>query len=310
MNTTILKYAYSTGENRVDNDNLSQIFPELNIERLEKKVGIKSRYRSTVSTYENALKSVSNLGLSAEDIKSIDYIIYCTQHETSNIPNDSFLLHEYFKFSETTETLYTNLGCSAYPTLLYYAFALTKKEKSRVLIVTTEKYSSSINANDGINNYLFSDIATSIVFEIEGPRPKYKSGTESSGIRHLCIPAKIPPVVKEKSQHFYMNGQAVFSFSQSAVVQLNEDLSITEDMIVIPHQANEFMIKSMTNKINSKNIIINFHEFGNSVSSTIPLAIITMIEKGEFVNGKYALLGFGVGLAYSGIVINLYNGSI
>ena len=203
MTTTILKYAYSTGDIRVDNDHLSQNFPELNINRLEKKVGIKTRYRSIVSTYENAVKSVSNLNLCDEDIKSIDYIIYCTQHETSNIPNDAFLLHEYFKFSETTETLYTNLGCSAYPTLLNYAFALNKKEKSRVLVVTTEKYSSSINANDAINNYLFSDIATSIVFEIEGPRPKYKSGTVSSGMKNLCIPAKIPLIEGDKSQYFY-----------------------------------------------------------------------------------------------------------
>ena len=233
MNATIKKFSYSLGDKRVENSDLSQVFPDLNIKRLEKRVGIKTRYRSTVSTLENAISSVENLELTPSEISNIELIIYCTQHESSNIPNDSFLIHKHFGFNESTETIYTNLGCSAYPTLLNYAFALKRNQTANILIITSEKYSQSISTTDPINNYLFSDIATSLYLEIDGDLPKYTSGTMSSALNHLCIPNKVTYPNKNLSPHFYMEGQAVYSFSQNAVEKLNHILNINDDMIVI-----------------------------------------------------------------------------
>ena len=127
---------------------------------------------------------------------------------------------------------------------------------------------------------------------------------KSSGLDPLNSYLSLPILIHSKNEIETTGIPSQSSNGKGAVFLLDSGMSSETAPMV------DLFFKSMKNKINSKNIIINFHEFGNSVSSTIPLAIIIMLEKGEFTNGKYALLGFGVGLAYSGIIINLYNGSI
>ena len=155
------------------------------------------------------------------------------------------------------------------------------------------------NAEPVLLTYPDNPIIDSIILETQKERAEFEFTTTYRDTHYLWI----------------LNNEKIIEFPRLELKITTKDKSEIDYLcIMTPNSFNniykDINILSMKNKINSKNIIINFHEFGNSVSSTIPLAIIIMLEKGEFTNGKYALLGFGVGLAYSGIIINLYNGSI
>ena len=74
------------------------------------------------------------------------------------------------------------------------------------------------------------------------------------------------------------------------------------------HQANKFILNHIRQKLNIPeekfhNDVINY---GNTVSSTIPIALKDCIEKKLVNNGdKVMLLGFGVGYSWAGTVITI-----
>ena len=78
--------------------------------------------------------------------------------------------------------------------------------------------------------------------------------------------------------------------------------------LFIPHQANEYILRSIQNKIgiDDKRIYINMKKIGNTVSSSIPIAIKNASEDG-LLNGEKTLMliGFGVGLSWASAIIKI-----
>ena len=66
---------------------------------------------------------------------------------------------------------------------------------------------------------------------------------------------------------------------------------------VMLHQASDIVLKNIMRKldIEKKKVLNNLTEFGNTVSSSIPLIIST--NKKKVNNKKLLLCGFGVGLS-------------
>jgi 3-oxoacyl-[acyl-carrier-protein] synthase-3 len=74
------------------------------------------------------------------------------------------------------------------------------------------------------------------------------------------------------------------------------------------HQANRFMLETLRKKIGvaPERMPLHFEHVGNTVSSTIPLALIGMREAGQLVAGKRLMLvGFGVGYSWAATILNL-----
>ena len=72
------------------------------------------------------------------------------------------------------------------------------------------------------------------------------------------------------------------------------------------HQANKFILKNLQKKLKipDQRIIIDVKNIGNTVSGSIPIALNRNLQK--IKSGKYALLvGFGVGLSISAVIVNL-----
>ena len=76
----------------------------------------------------------------------------------------------------------------------------------------------------------------------------------------------------------------------------------------IPHQANEYILRCIQSKIgvDDKKIYINMKKIGNTVSSSIPIAIKNASDDG-LLNGEKTimLIGFGVGLSWAGAIIRI-----
>ena len=75
----------------------------------------------------------------------------------------------------------------------------------------------------------------------------------------------------------------------------------------ILHQANMYMLESIREKLNiSKKKMLNFADFGNTTSSTIPIALHSAIKKGKIKKGNRILIcGFGLGASWSSTVITI-----
>jgi 3-oxoacyl-[acyl-carrier-protein] synthase-3 len=74
------------------------------------------------------------------------------------------------------------------------------------------------------------------------------------------------------------------------------------------HQANKFMLETLRKKlaIPAEKMPILVEECGNTVSSSIPIALCQMSDSGYLKPGvKLLLMGFGVGYSWAGCVLNL-----
>jgi 3-oxoacyl-[acyl-carrier-protein] synthase III len=71
------------------------------------------------------------------------------------------------------------------------------------------------------------------------------------------------------------------------------------------HQANKFMINFLRQrmKLPEDKILLSIEEFGNTSSASIPLTIVTRGAERLKQPTKWATLGFGVGLSWSGLLL-------
>jgi 3-oxoacyl-[acyl-carrier-protein] synthase-3 len=111
-----------------------------------------------------------------------------------------------------------------------------------------------------------------------------------------------------------MDGPEIFNFTLRVVAQTVQEVlektNQTKDEIdlFVLHQANAFVLSSLREKIgvSEDKVPILMGEWGNTVSSTIPMALIKLRENGQIGRGEKAILvGFGVGLSWGGLSVVL-----
>ena len=110
----------------------------------------------------------------------------------------------------------------------------------------------------------------------------------------------------------YMSGNDIFNFTLDVVPQMIDELcaknSITRDEVdlFVFHQANKFMLDTIrkVNAIPRDKFYINMIDTGNTVSSTIPIALARAQAEGRLKSGmKVMVMGFGVGLSWSATIL-------
>ena len=108
-----------------------------------------------------------------------------------------------------------------------------------------------------------------------------------------------------------MNGTNVFSFTLSKIPEsiercLKKNNMNKEDIdYYVFHQANKFILNSLKQKlgIEDEKFIIDL-SYGNTTSSTIPIALSRLIKTNKIKKSDNILLcGFGVGLSWAVTII-------
>ena len=82
--------------------------------------------------------------------------------------------------------------------------------------------------------------------------------------------------------------------------------TINDVDLFVFHQANYFMIEIIRKKIKvpKEKFFINIESVGNSVSSSIPVALKEAEQKGVLKRGmKVMVAGFGIGFSWGGTII-------
>ena len=318
----------------LDNNTINLLHPEWSADKISSKTGIYQRHIASVdeSASDMAIKAANNLfkeyHISPNDI---DFILYCTQSPDYILPTTACILQDKLGIPNSSGALDFNLGCSGYVYGLSLAKGLICSGLSKnVLLLTSETYSKYINSNDKSNKTIFGDAASATLISNTG---EYKLqnfifGTDGKGAENLIIKNGLGKYKDEvgvdqydennnyyKNDSFlYMNGAEIFSFTSNSVpILVNQvleknELNLNQVDYFIFHQANKFMLDFIRKKIGIPNekFILHLESVGNTVSSTIPLAIKAknnIFKK----NNKILLAGFGVGYSWAGCIIEKCN---
>jgi 3-oxoacyl-[acyl-carrier-protein] synthase-3 len=114
------------------------------------------------------------------------------------------------------------------------------------------------------------------------------------------------------SDNLYMNGTEILNFTLETVPLLVDKTLTANNMkqeetdLFVFHQANKYMMEFLRKKlkIDPAKFYYCMEKTGNTVSSTIPIALKAAMDNGEISPGKNVMLaGFGVGYSWGGTIL-------
>ena len=129
-------------QRKVDNKYLSNIFPEYDFLKFEKKVGIKRRYvvDQKTTAFDLAVCAVEKLFSKKEFLKDeIDYLIYCTQSPEYFLPTTACLIQNKCGLKKNIGAIDINQGCSGYTYCLGLAQSLLVDDNINNILIVTSK---------------------------------------------------------------------------------------------------------------------------------------------------------------------------
>jgi 3-oxoacyl-[acyl-carrier-protein] synthase III len=300
----MIKGAYSFGSIKVDLSKELEITGKIKFQDIYKKTGIKTIYRAgdEENTLTLAIDASKKVLKNIDD--EIDSLIFVTQSPISSIPSSGSILHKKLNLKKECYVLDITQGCSGFPYALITAINLIKnKEFKNCLIVCSETYTKYIKKNERSTAPIFSDAASAFYINKKN-LPSILSTffyTDGSGEKNLCLKED-----EKGDRNLYMNGTNVFTFTAEKVpfatnkILEKANLTIEEIKYFIFHQASSIVLTTIKDKLKIKNDLFfnDIEEFGNTVSSTIPIALIQLEEK-KILPKKQPVLIMGFGVGYS-----------
>ena len=309
MKTFIKDIAYYLPEKVLTNAQLADEFPEWTTDKIAQKLGISERHiaapdETVTDMSVRAAEALFDKGL---DRSQIDFVLLCTQSPDYMLPSSACIVQHRLGLSTQCGAFDFNLGCSGYEYGLVVAKGLIQSGAAHnVLLITAEMYTKYLSQDDKGNRTIFSDGASATWVGTEGFAEigECSLGTDGSGADYLIVRPNEP---------LYMDGGAIFDFSSDVVPQMVEDVLIKsglhkEDInLWVFHQANKYMINYIRKmlEINKERFYIYMEHVGNTVSSTIPIALSAARKEGK-LHGNVLLAGFGVGLSWGTVLLQIH----
>lgn len=308
MKAFIKDIAYYLPEKVLTNEQLAEEFPEWSTEKIASKVGISERHIAAPdeTATDMAVTAAERLLTKGHDRSQIDFVLLCTQSPDYLLPSSACLVQHRLGLSTHCGAFDFNLGCSGYEYGLVVAKGLIQSGvANNVLLITSEMYTKYLSQDDKGNRTIFSDGASATWVGTEGFAEicECSLGTDGSGAEFL---------IKRPNAPLYMDGGAIFDFSSDVVPQMVEDvlhksnLQMDDINLWVFHQANKYMINYIRKmlEIDKERFYIYMEHVGNTVSSTIPIALCAAREEGK-LQGNVVLAGFGVGLSWGVVMLRI-----
>lgn len=240
------------------------------------------------------------------DPATVDCIVVCTQNpDAHGLPHVSAIVHGKLGLSTEVASFDISLGCSGYVYGLSVVTSFMAANGLRSgLLFTADPYSKILDPGDWDTELLFGDAATVTWLTAD---PVYRCrpaafGTDGTMRHSIAVPEPGAPLT--------MLGSNVFKFSMTMVPEqvqrylAREALSLDDIDLVLLHQGSKFIVDNLGRKLGLSPEKAPFEaaSVGNSVSSTIPLMLERRMASPP---GRVLLCGFGVGLSWASIVIEL-----
>jgi len=316
---------------RLTNEELAADYPEWPAEKILSKTGVQVRGLAASDEcasdlgYEAARRLLESGAVGAAEI---DFLLFCTQAPDYFLPTTACLLQQRLGLPTSCGALDINLGCSGFVYGLSLAQGLIEVNGLRnVLVITADTYSKFIHPQDRSVRTVFGDGAAATLIQArEADAPAlgpFVFGTDGRGAEKLIVPAggmRLPRNAQtaqvatdafgntRSADNLYMNGPDIMQFTLSMVPSLCRDLCAKAGVAMeavdhfVFHQASAFMLEALRKKmkIPPERFSVCLRETGNTVSSTIPMALSREQAAGRIRPGALVMLvGFGVGYSWA-----------
>jgi 3-oxoacyl-[acyl-carrier-protein] synthase-3 len=272
---------------------------------IEEKIGVKRVSVKAVNEDTSDLCVKAWKALLAKQIvntENIECLVVVTQNPDSNIPHVSAKVHGGLELPESCACFDISLGCSGFVHGLSVVESFMERNGfKKGLLFTADPYSKIINPEDKNTSMLFGDGAAVTLL---GNDPvwiskKYNFGTIGK-LNHelICTDTELR-----------MNGRAIFDF---AARYIPRDIYSLLEKIQMPlekidvflfHQGSKYILDTITKrlKIDKQKVPFMVADYGNTVSSSIPIMLENYLQKDDVKN--IVISGFGVGLAWASTVL-------
>lgn len=329
MKAYIKAVSYYLPRTILSNEEISRNFPEWSTEKIAQKVGITERHIAGKNETAGDMAVLAAEKLFSEhhvNRKDIDFLILCTQSPDYFLPSTSCILQNKLGLKTTIGAFDFNLGCSGY----IYGLAVAKGLivagiAKNVLLLTSETYTKYLHPLDKGNQTIFGDAATATLISTNGwgEIGEFVLGTDGAGANELILrsgAARHPLLYDDthwdeggnpvSSDYLYMNGGEIFTFTIEKVPSLVQNTLSQNKLLLsdidwfILHQANRYILEFLRKKLDipAEKYYLNMEKTGNTVSSTIPIALVDS-EKVIAISKNILLAGFGVGLSWGATII-------
>lgn len=255
----------------------------------------------------------------------IDFLIFCSEGFDYIAPASSCIIQHKLGLSTNIGCFDLPYGCSGYVYGIGIAYGLLKAGIAKnILFLTADIPTKVIAKNDLELRSIFSDIATATLITLNNSETEtqFVYGTDGKGALDLYVEKSafrppINPSFKLPDNlicgQMLMNGTNIFLFAVKKVPILIEDIlnknNLSKDDIdlYVFHQASFFILDVIRKKMKLpiEKVFINVQDYGNSVSSSIPLALHDAEKKCLLKKGmKVLLAGFGIGNSWGATIID------
>lgn len=322
--------AYYLPPKTVTNEELVEEFPEWSVDKIADKVGVLER-RVVVDETATDLAVMAAEKLFAQNKvnkEDVDFVLFCTQSPDYKLPSSACIIQDRLGLSTKSGAFDFNLGCSGYEYGLAVAKGLIAAGVSNyVLLLTGETYNKYIHPKDKGNRTIFGDGASATIISTEGFAEigEFCLGTDGSGAKDLIVKtsgARFEDKANDltfdeggnpiSSDHLFMDGQEIFMFTLVKVPKMMKEVLAKNNLqkedidLFVFHQANKYMLEHLRKKlkIDEDKFFVNLAKVGNTVSSTIPIALCDARDENK-LTGNVLLAGFGVGLSWGATIIRI-----
>lgn len=331
MQVYIKAISYYLPKNVITNAELAKIFPEWTEEKIAKKLGILERHVTAEDETASDMAVAAAGRLFSEhgiDKGSIDYLIFCTQSADYVLPTTACLIQNRLGLNDSIGAVDLNLGCSGWIFGLSMAKGLIAGGMaSNVLLLTAETYSKYMHPKDKGNRTIFGDGAAATLVSTQGIAEigNFSFGTDGEGAKNLIVRTGGARCRKSKndlvfddfgnpksSDYLYMNGTEILNYTLDRIPTLIEDVlkknsvSIEDIDLHVYHQANKYIanLQRVKMKIPVEKYYCCFENMGNTVSSTIPIALCEALKDGTIQQGMKVLsVAQGLGYSWGGVMM-------
>jgi len=306
------------------NEELQAQFPKWDMDLISAKTGVRARHIAQPGECASDLGVAAAEKLFAEhqiDRETIDFLLFCTQTPDYPLPTTACLVQDRLRLPTSVGALDFNLGCSGFVYGMSLADGLIRSGAARrVLLITAETYSKYIHPEDRSLRTIFGDAAAATLIEAAG-QPSLGSfifGTDGSAGNTLLVSkggARPAEQALQSSKRrrwespLYMDGPALVDLTLDRippmVERLLDEAGLKPDDVnlFLMHQATEHMLGRLRDRlgVDSEKLPLAMQNCGNTVSSTLPIAISDLRASGRLRPGVRSLLvGYGVGFSWAG----------
>jgi 3-oxoacyl-[acyl-carrier-protein] synthase-3 len=268
------------------------------------------------------------------DPAAIGLLVVVTQNPDFRLPHTAALLQQELGLDTGLASFDVGLGCSGWVYALSIARGFMAAEGvDDALVVTCDPYSRIMGRADRETAGLFGDAAAATWLSSERGAAigRADHGTDGSGAERLIVRAggsaaplgglaangSGPRLPDDPADlRLTMHGRSIFNFMMGRVPQsidaclARNGLAADDIDLYVFHQASAYMLEQLSRRLglSEDRAPRLLEQTGNTVSSSIPLALEALAADGRLDGRRVLVSGFGVGLSWATNVLHFPNG--